>query len=301
MTTSTNTKTVIHILALCQFAGVHPRLLEILLREYGSIENIFQADAGSLMGITGMTAGIANRVADAKSQLPRAEQYYTELKQRDINMVSRFDNAYPQRLFELNDPPTLLFFRGSLPVETAKVAALAGSQRASAEGIELTVELAKRLALAGVQVISSLAHGIDSATHLGSRTGNGNSFSVLQSGLDRIFPEDNQPLAIDIVKNGGLLTEYPPEFEFQTDHYKASNRIVAALAQAVIVTEFYSDSAATVDLLKCCGQIGKLAFVMIDPKYGALTDKDSLNMAVTHGAIPMVGLDKIDDIIQSLV
>lgn len=301
MTASTNTKTVIHILALCQFSGVHPRLLEILLGEYHSIENIFQADAGSLMGITGMTAGIANRVADAKSQLPRAEQYYIELRQRDINMVSRFDSDYPQRLFELNDPPTLLFFRGSLPAETAKAAALAGCERASTEGIELTVELAKRLATAGVQVISSLTHGIDSATHLGSRAGNGNSFSVLQSGLDRIFPEDNQPLAIDIVKNGGLLTEYIPEFEFQADNYKASNRIVAALAQAVIVTEFYSDSVATLDLLKCCGQIGKLAFVMIDTKYGALTDKDGLNTAVTHGAIPMVGLDKIDDIIQSLV
>lgn len=301
MTAETNTNSIVRILALCQFSGVHPRLLEVLLREYRSIERILQADAGSLMGIAGMTADVANRVADAKSQLSRAEKYYDELKQREIGVVSRFDDAYPERLFELNDPPTLLFFRGALPAKDGKLAALSGSEKATSEGIELTVELAKRFAEAGVQVVSSLSHGIDSATHLGVRAGNGNSFSVLNSGLDKIYPDDNRPLAIDIVKSGGLLSEYLPEAEFQSENYKATNRIIAALAQAVVVTEFYSDSLVTLDLLKCCGQIGKLAFVMIDPKHGALTDKDGLSAAVAQGAIPMVGWDKIDDIIQSLV
>lgn len=301
MSKEAETNHIVRILALCQFSGVHPRLLEVLLREYRSIDNIFKADAGSLMGIAGMTADIANRVADAKSQLSRAEKYYSELKQRDVNVVSRFDDEYPERLFELNDPPTLLFFRGTLPTKTGKLVALGGSEKASNEGIELTVELAKLFAEAGVQVVSSLAHGIDSAAHIGTRAGNGNSFSVLQSGLDNIYPDDNRPLAIDIVKNGGLLSEYLPEVEFISDNYTESNRLIAALAQAVVVTEFYNDSHITMDLLKCCGQIGKLAFVMIDPRHGALTDKDGLNAAVTQGAIPMVGLDKVDDIIQSLV
>ncbi len=291
----------VHVLALCRFSFVKPRLLEVLITHYGSIERIFNADAGSLMTIGGMTAEIANRVAEAGSHLSEAEAYYTKLLDHDTRLVTRFHNHYPQRLYELNDPPTMMFYRGSLPDEDARTVALVGGHNATNEGIELTVEVAKRFAEAGVQVVSSLNRGIDSAAHLGSRAGNGNSYAVLQSGLDNIYPEDSRPLAIDIVKNGGLLSESAPEEKFHEDSYKASNRVTAALSHAVVTTEFYHDSKGAMDLLKCCSQIGKLAFVMIDPKHGALADKESFNQAVTYGAIPMVGLNRIDEIIQSLV
>ncbi|UCE25180.1 MAG: DNA-processing protein DprA [Candidatus Zixiibacteriota bacterium] len=301
MTDSTSSQTIVQILALCQFSGVHPRLMEVLIRQYGDIEHIFKADAGSLMSIGGMTADTANRVANANTQLDRAEEYYSSLRQRDISVVSRFEPSYPHRLFELNDPPTLIFYRGVLPDDSVKMVALAGAEKASNEGIELTVEAARRFAEAGVQVVSSLNRGIDSSALLGSKSGEGTSFSVLSSGLDNIYPEDSRPLAIDVAKGGGLLSEYPPEQDFSPDNYRSSNRIIAALAQAVVITEFYSNSAVTLDLLKCCSQIGKLAFIMIDPRHGALTDKDGFDSAVTCGAIPMVGFDRIDDIIQALV
>jgi len=291
----------VHVLALCRFSDVKPRLLEVLIRHYGSIERIFKADAGSLMAIAGMTAETANRIAKAGSRLPEAEAYYTGLHENNTRVVTRFDNHYPQRLFELNDPPAMVFYRGSLPDEDTRTVALSGGRNATGQGIELAVEVARRFAEAGVQVVSSLSQGIDSAAHLGSRSGNGNSYAVLQSGLDNIYPEENRPLAIDIVKNGGLLSESAPEEKFHADNYKASNRVIAALAQAVVAVEFYKDSHIAMDLLKCCSQIGKLAFVVIDPKHGALADTESFNLAVTYGAIPMVGLDKIDEIIQSLV
>jgi len=291
----------VHVLALCRFSAVKPRLLDVLIRHYGNLERIFKADAGSLMAIGGMTAETANRIAKAGSHLSEAEAYYTRLLNHDTRIVTCFDDHYPQRLFELNDPPTILFYRGSLPYKDTRTVALAGGRNASSEGIELTVEVARRFAQANVQVVSSLSRGIDSAAHLGSRTGNGKSYAVLQSGLDNIYPEDSRPLAIDIVKNGGLLSESAPEEKFYEDSYKASNRVTAALSQAVVTTEFYHDSHVAMDLLKCCSQIGKLTFVMIDPKHGALVDKESFDQAVTYGAIPMVGLNKIDEIIQSLV
>lgn len=291
----------VHVLALCRFSAVKPRLLEVLIAQYGSIERIFKADAGSLMAIGGMTAETANRITKAGSHLSEAEAYYAMLVENDVRLVTRFDNHYPQRFFELNDPPTMIFYRGSLPDEDTRTVALAGGRNATGEGIELTVEVAKRFAEAGVQVVSSLSRGIDSAAHLGSRAGNGNSYAVLQSGLDNIYPEDSRPLAIDIVKDGGLLSESAPDEKFNEGNYEASNRITAALSHAVVTTEFYHDSHVAMDLLKCCSQIGKMAFVMIDPKHGALTDEQSLNQAVTCGAIPMVGLNRIDEIIQSLV
>jgi DNA processing protein len=301
MTSEVEAQTIVRILALSHFSGVGPRLLEVLVTRYGSIERIFDADAGSLMSIPGMTASAANRVASASSQISRADAYFHELRQRQIEMVSRFDAAYPKRLFELNDPPPLVFYCGRLPAENGKMAALAGGKNASSEGIEVTVEVARRFAEANVEVIASLNHGIDSAAHLGSKAGNGASFSVLDSGLDHIYPEENRSLAVDIVKTGGLLSEHPPEQKFDRGSFESSNRILAALAQTVVITEFYHDSVEILDLLKCCSQIGKLVFIMIDPRYGALTDKSSFETATRYGAIPMVGLAKVDDIIMTLV
>jgi predicted Rossmann fold nucleotide-binding protein DprA/Smf involved in DNA uptake len=98
-----------------------------------------------------------------------------------------------------------------------------------------------------------------------------------------------------------VLGEHAPHIKFVDDGYESSNRIIAALSQAVVVTEFYKDSETTLDLLNCCSQIGKLAFVMIDPKHGALTDEEGLRKASSYGAIPMVGLEKVQDIIDALV
>ncbi|UCD64334.1 MAG: DNA-processing protein DprA [Candidatus Zixiibacteriota bacterium] len=301
MSQDTRTNAAIKVLALSCFCGATPRLMEALLGYFHSIDRIFEADAGSLMTISGMTAETANRVAQANLLLEEAGEYYHALGRRDINVVSRFEENYPQRLFELNDPPSILFFRGRLPRPDVKTVALVGGEKASNEGIELTVELAGRLAAAGVQIVSSLRSGIDSAAHLGTKAGKGHSYSVLSGGLDNIYPEENRPLAIDIVGTGGLLSEHRPETAHSENGWLASNRLVAALAQAVVVTEFYSDSVHTLDLLKCCSQIGKLAFIMIDPRHGALTDEASLNRAYTYGAIPLVGLEKVPDIVDSLV
>ncbi len=301
MTKQSNDDTIIRVLALCHFSGVQPRLFEVLVARYGNIERILKADAGSLMSIAGMTTDIANKVANSSLRVAEAKEYLAKLRQDDVKVVSRFDDAYPQRLFELNDPPALLYYRGLIPDNSDKIAALAGAEKASTEGIELTVETGRQFADAGVQVVSSLNPGIDSAAHVGAKAGAGKSFSVLQSGLDKLHPEESRPLAIDIVAGGGLLSEYPPQQEYRRDIYRSSNRIIAALSQAVVVTELYKDSLETLDLLKCCNQIGKLAFILIDPQHGALTDQEGFDQAVTCGAIPMVGLDKVDDIIQSLV
>ena len=123
----------------------------------------------------------------------------------------------------------------------------------------------------------------------------------MNNGHEEIVTPEDKAIAIDIIKNGGLISEYPFDQKSKKDSYKESNRIIVGLAQAVIVTEFYEHSVITMDLLKCCAQIGKLVFIMIDPRHGALADKESINKAISYGAIPMVGLDKIPDIIQSLV
>ena len=301
MSKSVDNKAIIQSIALAHFAGVKPRLMQVLLNRYGSLEHIFSANAGSLMAIDGMTTDQANRISQAYEEIDEAETYYKLMLQSEISLISRFEHDYPQRFFELNDPPTFLYYRGELPSNDSKLVSVSGSSQPSNEGIELTTNVSKKLAALQVETISSLNSGIDSAVHLGTKASEGKSYALLDCGFDNIYPEENRPLAIDIVSSGGLITEFPPNMKFDQKKYKASNRLIAGISQALILTEFYKEDEITLDLLECCLQIGKMVFVIIDPKFGGLTDKSSLDRAVSCGAIPMVGLEKIDDIVKSLV
>ncbi|MEA3296503.1 MAG: DNA-processing protein DprA [candidate division Zixibacteria bacterium] len=301
MADSSNYNPAIIFLALNRFSGLVPRQIEALLHHFSTLERIIKADSGSLMTIEGMTEEIANKVSGASKFLSEAADYYSDLSNRDILVRTRFDTDYPQLFFELNDPPALLYVRGKMPDRTMKTLTVVGTTEATNEGIELTVKLADTCTRAGIQIVSSLNKGIDAAAHLGAKKTNGTSFAIFESGFDYIDPSEEIPLAIDIARTGGVLSEYPPDQAGNSDSRELTNRLLVGISQAVVVTEVYSNSTRTLDLLSFCNQIGKLSFVLIDPIYGVKADEDSLGKAISCGAIPMVGLDKIDDIIKSLV
>ncbi len=294
-------ETAVDVVALCRLAGVGPRLFEVLLSRFGSLERIFTADASTLLALGGIPEETARKIAGQPSLREDARQYVRRLSSQKIDVVTRFDRSYPNLLFELNDPPPLLYVRGKMPDGNGKTVALVGAENATNEGIQLTVVLSRHFAQARVQVVASLAKGIDSAAHVGTKTAGGESYGILDSGFDHIHPAESMALVADVVESGGVITEYPPDQHFQEDNMESANRLIVGMAQAVVVSEVYRDSSRTLDVLKFCREIGKLAFLMVDPERGALTDEDSLRYAVNCGALPMVGLNKVIDITRTLV
>lgn len=301
MKTATDYSVTTQILALSRLGGVGPRMLDGLLQHFGNPAGILNASASSLLHIAGMTSPVASRIAGVAARLSEAEEYCREMERRGISLFTRYDDNYGHLLFELNDPPAMLYVRGKLPSPQKKSAALVGAHNAGTEGIELTVRLAKQFAHAGVQAISSLAGGIDVAVHLGVKAAGGQSFAVLDIGFDQLDSQDKMPVAIDIAQSGGVISEYAPDYASPPEALEESNRLMAGLAQAVVVTEIYQDSRRVHDLLKFCAQIGKLTFVVIDKDFGPLCDRESLNVAVKNGAIVLQGPGQASDIIKSLV
>jgi DNA processing protein len=295
------------LLALCRFAEIGPRVMDLLAQRFGGPEDILRVSPEALRAIDGMTEQQVEQITGAADRLPEAREYYRELQSRDIDVVTRFDPAFPHKLMDLNDPPPLLYTRGNLPQNDRKTVTLMGSGNPTNEGIELTVEMGKRFAEAGVQVVASVRSGIDSSAHLGCRAAEGDegqtaaSFAVLDSGLNEILPTESIPLAIDIAQEGGVISEYAPEADFEAWHFEQTNRLLVGVSHAVVVTEIYTGDELAMDMLQFSSQIGQLVFLIIDPRYGALVDEDALNQAVTYGAIPLVGLERIQDIIDSLV
>ena len=293
--------TTTHVVALCKYGRVGPRLFDALFARFGSLAGVLQADEGSLLSLSGMTQKTARAVVKARQCLPQAAEYLGALSQREIQVRTRFDRDYPTLLFELNDPPPLLYVKGKLPDAGRKSAALVGTSTPSNEAIEMTTRLARTFAENDVQVVSTFRGGIDMAGHLGCQAAGGVSFAVLSSGMDALVDQEAVRVAIDIALTGGVISEYEPETPDDAAHLEAANRLLVGLAQAVVVTEFYHDSPQTLDLLHFCQMIGKLMFVMIDPDHGAFSDEAALAKALEYGAIPIEGYDKVSDIIRSLV
>ncbi len=288
-------------LALVKYAGVNPRAFDLLLKTFGSLDELLLAEDYELAQIDGLSDDAACRISLVGDHLEKAADYNMDLARRNIRIITRFETDYPQHLMEINDPPPLLYSRGKTPEVDLKIVALLGADQASQPGIALTTKLAKALVLQKVQVLSSLGRGIDTAVHLGCQAAGGRSFAVIDGGFDHIIGEVEIPLAIDVVQSGGVISEYAPEESVNGRNFKQSNRLIAGMAQAVVVTEFYKDSIRVHDTLEYCHQIGKLCFVLADPGHGALSDETSLALAVKRGAILLNGLNRIDDITKSLV
>ncbi|MCB2231600.1 DNA-processing protein DprA [bacterium] len=301
MPTITDYSPQVHLVALCTLGGVNPRLFELLFARFGDTERILKAPASALEAIGGINKPQIKRILSARDHLEDAQRFVNRLEERDIKIISFFDESYGELLTELNDPPPVLYVRGSMPDRTQKAVTIVGSRNATAGGIELTTNLAKLFGEAGVQVISSLRGGADAAAHLGARSGGGRSFAVIDTGFDQLNDAAAMALAIDIVEKGGVISEYAPEQASTSETLEASNRLLVGLSQAVVVTEMYKDSDATLDVVAFCRMIGKIVFLMVDPGAGVLSDETALHKAVKNGAIPLKGLGKTDDIIRSLV
>jgi len=162
----------------------------------------------------------------------------TEIEKHQMAVLIRRDEAYPEKLRNISDPPAILFARGNLDCLRGRTAAMVGSRAASWEGMRTTRRIAKALSQAGIVIISGLAYGIDTASHEGCLEGESPTVAVMGCGLDQIYPEGNENLRSRILeKNGLLLSEYAPGEKPLGWHFPVRNRIISGLSDAVILME----------------------------------------------------------------
>lgn len=183
----------------------------------------------------------ADAVHDALLRLPVVE---TTLEELGWRFIPGDDSALPARLAAVSDPPLGLFARGEVP--TGHAVALVGARRATAYGREVAEYLARELAQAGVAVISGMARGVDAAAHRGALAAGGPTVAVWGAGPDRVYPPEHAGLADEIAARGCLLTEYPPGTPPLAHHFPERNRLIAGLAEAVVVVEANERSGALI-------------------------------------------------------
>jgi DNA processing protein len=162
------------------------------------------------------------------------------------HMLAPWSENYPSRLGDLHDPPPALFGRGDPTLLGRPAVAIVGSRRATSYGLRCAETVARAFARRGVVVISGLALGIDGAAHRAALEVSGPTVAVLGNGVDSFRPKSNARLGARIAKSGLVVSEYPPGVAAQAYHYPQRNRIIAALADAVVVVEAASRSGALI-------------------------------------------------------
>lgn len=149
-------------------------------------------------------------------------------------------NGYPSALVALAQPPKQLFIQSDNweDLLNRPRVAIVGSRKVTAYGRAVTAKLASELAAQGIVIVSGLALGVDGIAHQAALDAGGLTIAVLPTGLDRIYPASHHSLARKIAAQGGaLVTEYGDGAEVYKTNFVARNRIVAALSNAVLVTE----------------------------------------------------------------
>jgi DNA processing protein len=154
--------------------------------------------------------------------------------------------TYPELLREIAHPPVGLFVEGDVTSLHAPVVAIVGARAASETYCEWTRSLAADLARLGIVVASGLARGIDAAAHEGALAAGGLTVAVLGCGTDRCYPPENGSLQRRIAAGGCLVSELPPGTEPRAWHFPSRNRILAGIAQGVVVVQAEHKSGALI-------------------------------------------------------
>lgn len=202
------------------------------------------------------------------------------------------DAGYPSLLAELESAPPALILRGRIDLLNRTCVAMVGARNASAAACRFARQLAIGLSEAGATIVSGLARGIDTASHVGSLEGG--TVGVIASGIDVVFPPENAELQERVAREGLLIAEQPPGTEPLARFFPSRNRIIAGLALGTVVVEAAPRSGSLITA-RIAAEAGREVMAVpgspLDPR------AQGCNLLIREGATLV---QSVDDILEML-
>lgn len=171
--------------------------------------------------------------------LRRAAAEMEFIEKNSIKAMTMQDDDYPQRLRECPDAPIILFYKGEADLNKSRVINIVGTRQCTTYGQDMVRRLIDdlRTMCPDVLIVSGLAYGIDICAHRQALADGFETVGVLAHGLDQIYPHHHRDTAVEMVKKGGLLTEYMSQTQALPNNFRQRNRIVAGMSDATILVE----------------------------------------------------------------
>jgi DNA processing protein len=221
-------------LTLSQIPGLGNESLRQLLQAFGSPSVILSTPAAALKQI--VRPAVANAIAKDPIEGALAPVSIW-LEDPSNHIITLADAEYPQALLNIPDPPLILYVKGRLDLLNHSSLAIVGSRNASTQGIRNAEAFAQAVSDADLCIVSGMAHGIDTAAHLGGLRGRGSSIAVVGTGLDKVYPAANRNLAHQLAVEGALISEFPLGTPPLAHNFPRRNRIISGLSLGCLVVE----------------------------------------------------------------
>jgi DNA processing protein len=223
-------------LALVLTPGMGATRTQRVMRRLGEPERLFEASLTELEGL-GLPAESAQFCFGGKAR-KAAEEEMTRVLEVGGAILTPSDEAYPERLMEIYDPPAVLWVRGDTGQLARPGVAVVGTRHPSTYGSGMAEMLSRDLAVRRLVIFSGMARGVDTAAHKGALEARGKTVAVWGTGIDVIYPKENKRLAEQIVESGGaIVSEFPLGTFPAPQNFPVRNRILSGLSVGVLVIE----------------------------------------------------------------
>ena len=231
----------------------------------------------------------------ALKDLTAAEKIAEYCMQNGIRVIPYSDEDYPYALRTIEDPPIVLYLRGSLPDWNVRPCiGVIGTRSMSYYGGESTFDIAYDLARMGCITVSGMALGVDGVCAGATLQAKGTTVAVLGSGLDVIYPPEHSYLYECILANGGaVISEFHPHERPEGFHFPIRNRIISGLSRAVIVVEGEAGSGSLITARRAAAQ-GRMLFA-VPGQIGSANSEGPLLLLKHRKASPLTCADDIYD------
>lgn len=217
--------------------AIGEKRLKKLLNKYNKIEEIWNANEKELIEIEGIGEILANKIASNENK-QKIEKYINKMEQENIEAITIDDELYPTKLKNIYDKPLVLYVKGNKEILNQFSLAVIGCRNCSKYGRDIARNIGYSLAKHNINVISGMAKGVDSYSHIGCMNGCGKTIAVLGSGLDCIYPKESINIYNKILETkGAIISEYIIGTKPSKMHFPARNRIISGLSNGVIVVE----------------------------------------------------------------
>ena len=223
-----------------------------------------------------------------------AKRDFEFCQKEKIKIVDFTSKNYPYNLLNTSYPPPLLYYRGEILPKDEVSISIIGSRKYTEYGKLCTKSFAYELASLGITTVSGMAYGIDSFAHSYTIEKKGRTIAILGSGIDVIYPTENEKLYYDIIENGAVISEFPLHTKPLSKNFPIRNKTVAGISLGTLVIEA-SKKSGTMITARLAGEAGRNIYavpgqIFSESSYGT-------NLLIKDGAKIVTSVkDIIEDI-----
>jgi len=229
-----NKESIEALMSLSDIKGLGNKRIIQLLEKFPSVKSIFEADRQRFSDVGFVDNKTYEQIQEASRGSERYQEILKECRQSGIQVISYLDRRYPRQLKQEKVVP-LLFAKGDVELVSKPCISIVGSRESSVESQEWAYKIARTLSNKGYVIVSGGALGIDSAAHKGALAGSGKTISVLGSGIEEVYPPENEEMIEEIAKTGLVISARYPKQGVNRYSLLDRNMITSGLSNSLLI------------------------------------------------------------------